>query len=36
MSDERVTTAVLVPEDEDFDGSLRPRSPMELTVCGGR
>src|SRR6187401_2612659 len=26
MSEERVTTAVLVPEDEDFDGSLRPRS----------
>src|SRR6187401_1274944 len=26
MSDERITTAVLAPEDEDFDGSLRPRS----------
>jgi len=26
MSDERVTTAVVVPEDEEFDGSLRPRS----------
>jgi len=26
MSEERVTTAVLVPEDEEFDGSLRPRS----------
>ena len=26
MNEERVTTAVLVPEDEDFDGSLRPRS----------
>ena len=26
MSGERVTTAVLVPEDEEFDGSLRPRS----------
>jgi Holliday junction DNA helicase RuvB len=26
MSEERVTTAVLAPEDEDFDGSLRPRS----------
>jgi holliday junction DNA helicase RuvB len=26
VSEERVTTAVLVPEDEDFDGSLRPRS----------
>ena len=26
MSEERVTTSVLVPEEEDFDGSLRPRS----------
>jgi holliday junction DNA helicase RuvB len=26
MSEERITTAVLVPEDEEFDGSLRPRS----------
>ena len=26
MSEERVTAAVLAPEDEDFDGSLRPRS----------
>jgi len=26
MSEERVTTAVLVPEEDDFDGSLRPRS----------
>jgi Holliday junction DNA helicase RuvB len=26
MSEERVTSAVLVPEDEEFDGSLRPRS----------
>jgi holliday junction DNA helicase RuvB len=26
MSEERVTAAVLVPEEEDFDGSLRPRS----------
>ena len=26
MSEERVTTAVVVPEDEEFDGSLRPRS----------
>ncbi|MEO8291427.1 MAG: Holliday junction branch migration DNA helicase RuvB, partial [Gaiellaceae bacterium] len=26
MSEERVTTAVLAPEEEDFDGSLRPRS----------
>jgi Holliday junction DNA helicase RuvB len=26
VSEERVTTAVLGPEDEDFDGSLRPRS----------
>jgi Holliday junction DNA helicase RuvB len=26
MSEDRVTAAVLVPEEEDFDGSLRPRS----------
>ena len=26
MSEERVTTTVLVPEDEEFDGSLRPGS----------
>src|SRR3954471_18803488 len=26
MTEDRVTAAVLVPEEEDFDGSLRPRS----------